>query len=438
MTIDQVHEVDDLVRRHDDLLRRYAAELRLSDTLSAGGGIADLIRTTAELAGSMVWLLDEQSRVVAHAAGVHPAEIRTPDLGRLLRAAEHLELDRPGAVMVPADPALGLTRRHIVRKVEQGDTVFAWLVLAEVPARFSAFHGSLADAAARHLAIDYAMQSRVAKVAWNVRSALARQLIRGSVLGEDLDVSADYLGVDATADRVLVYLTGLVRVDDLEAWSGELSEMLGVEILAARGSEGVTLLIEAPREVAPVVMVGQVKRTIMRALAERGESTAIAGVSAVARHGVLERAYREAREVAVCAAQIGRGGPKVITVDDLGPARLFIANSNLEAVSRYVQDILGTLLSEKPSHADLIRTLQCFFDSGRRVRESAATLCVHENTVRLRLAKVHDLTGLDVAADANDQLSAQTALLVLRLQGHPALVTAADDLVLEAAFSEGE
>ncbi|WP_083541857.1 helix-turn-helix domain-containing protein [Kribbia dieselivorans] len=45
---------------------------------------------------------------------------------------------------------------------------------------------------------------------------------------------------------------------------------------------------------------------------------------------------------------------------------------------------------------------------------------VHENTVRLRLNKVQTLTGLDMT-NANDQLSVQTALLVLRLQGHPAV-----------------
>jgi DNA-binding PucR family transcriptional regulator len=48
-------------------------------------------------------------------------------------------------------------------------------------------------------------------------------------------------------------------------------------------------------------------------------------------------------------------------------------------------------------------------------------LGVHENTVRYRLARVHALTGLDVAGDASDQLSVQMALLVLRLQGHPDL-----------------
>jgi len=41
--------------------------------------------------------------------------------------------------------------------------------------------------------------------------------------------------------------------------------------------------------------------------------------------------------------------------------------------------------------------------------------------VRYRLARVHALTGLDVAGDAGDQLTVQMSLLVLRLQGHSAL-----------------
>jgi hypothetical protein len=70
---------------------------------------------------------------------------------------------------------------------------------------------------------------------------------------------------------------------------------------------------------------------------------------------------------------------------------------------------------------DLLMTLQCYFDASRSVRASATQLGVHENTIRLRLARVTTATGLDVAGDANDQLSVQTALLVLRLQGHPTL-----------------
>ena len=66
--------------------------------------------------------------------------------------------------------------------------------------------------------------------------------------------------------------------------------------------------------------------------------------------------------------------------------------------------------------------MRVFFDRGRSVRNSAKFLGVHENTIRYRLGRVLDLTGLDLAADADAQLTAQVALLILRIQGRlPAL-----------------
>ena len=65
----------------------------------------------------------------------------------------------------------------------------------------------------------------------------------------------------------------------------------------------------------------------------------------------------------------------------------------------------------------LLVTLQSYFGNDRSIRASARALAVHENTVRLRLGRVHEITGLDVAGNANDQLSVQTALLVLQLTG---------------------
>jgi DNA-binding PucR family transcriptional regulator len=158
-----------------------------------------------------------------------------------------------------------------------------------------------------------------------------------------------------------------------------------------------------------------------RVVTELGDPNAIVGVSAVTRADSLQRSYRETREVVLCVDRFARGGDRVIAVDDLGPARLLVANGDVGAVRRYVDDVLGALLGDVPGSSDLLRTLQCFFDAGRSVRESSARLGIHENTVRLRLAKIHDLTGLDVASNSNDQLSGQTALLVLRLEGHPAI-----------------
>jgi sugar diacid utilization regulator len=136
----------------------------------------------------------------------------------------------------------------------------------------------------------------------------------------------------------------------------------------------------------------------------------------------LAGAYREAREVARCIASFsGASSRTILAADDLGPARLFVTNVKSDAAARFVEDSVGPLLGGGEASDALLRTLEAFYDAGRSVRISSERLGVHENTIRYRLTRVHALTGLDVAGDADDQLTVQVALLVLRLQGHSVL-----------------
>ncbi|SNQ47698.1 PucR C-terminal helix-turn-helix domain-containing protein [Frankia canadensis] len=414
---------DELRRRYEELARRHSVELRLSAVVARGGGISGLIGSAAELTANPLWLIDPRRRLVSRSVVARGSDLRPPDLDLLLGPCGPVDVASAKPVLIPAQPARGLARRHLLVPVARDRRLFAWLVMAEVAARLGADEANLTQRTAFHLATEYAVQRRVARASWNARAAFARQLVRGSQTDADLLASADYLGVRADAGRVLVYI-GDHPSDELrddEVLSDLVARELGVEILAARGREGTILLVEVPEGAASVAFVHQVKRVMWHAMARLGEPEAIVGVSAVSRPDGLQRAYRETREVVLCIDRFGRPPNTVIAVDDLGPARLFVANSDIGSVRRYVHDVLGALLGDAPGLADLLRTLQCFFATGRSVRESAARLGIHENTVRLRMAKVHDLTGLDVAANANDQLSAQTALLVLRLEGCPAL-----------------
>ncbi|KQY50082.1 MULTISPECIES: PucR family transcriptional regulator [unclassified Nocardioides] len=419
----QLPEPSDLLRRHEELQRRHAVELKLSAVAAAGGGIAALVHTVAELTANPIWLMDTRRRVVARSARVRGSDFRPPELDLLLARNGPTDLSSPEPLLVSAEPARGIARRHLMVPVARDGCLFAWLVVAEVSGRLGHNDQLLAKRAAFHLASEYVVQRRVARASWNARSALARQLVRGSTREDDLADAAEYLGVQADADRVLVYIAEGIGTEprDEEMISDRVAARLGVEVLASRGREGTILLIEAPEASAHVAFVHEVKGVMRLLMAELGEPDAIVGLSGVTRAGAFQRAYRETREVVLCVDRFATSGERVIAVDDLGPARLFVANSDVGAVRRYVHDVLGALLTGAPGTADLLRTLQCFFDTGRSVRESAARLGIHENTVRLRLAKVHDLTGLEVAADANHQLSAQTALLVLRLEGHPAI-----------------
>lgn len=413
----------DLERRYQELSRRHATELRLAGVAASGRGIAHLVAAAAEMTANPVWLIDLRQRVVARSTEVRGSEFRAPDVAQLLEGTAPVDLESPEPLLLAARPAAGVARRHVVVPVVRDSVHHAWLVVAEVSGRLTREEAWLAHRTAFHLATEYAVQQRVARVSWNARAALARQLVRGSNRDEDVSAAAEYLGVRADADRVLVYLADASGDEprDEEATSALVAQALGVEVLGARGREGTILLVEAPADAARMAFIHDVKRAMRRVVRGLGEPDAIVGVSAVTRADALQRSYRETREVVLCVDRFARSADRVIAVDDLGPARLLVANGDVGAVRRYVDDVLGALLRDVPGSADLLRTLQCFFDTGRSVRESAARLGIHENTVRLRMAKIHDLTGLDVASNSNDQLSAQTALLVLRLEGHPAI-----------------
>jgi DNA-binding PucR family transcriptional regulator len=122
--------------------------------------------------------------------------------------------------------------------------------------------------------------------------------------------------------------------------------------------------------------------------------------------------------VAQCLKTFRGGGARALSADDLGPGRLLLAANSHEEADRFAADTLGALLDGgDDGRAELLRTLTIFFDASRSIRQSAASLGVHENTIRYRLGRICELTGRDVANDADDQLAFQVAILVLRLQG---------------------
>jgi sugar diacid utilization regulator len=279
--------------------------------------------------------------------------------------------------------------------------------------------------AAKYAALELAAESRADAATSDARSLLLRQLIRGTQ-GDDVRRSANNLGIDLDRPSVVAFVTAVAhRGDsiDSEELAAALARRVPGEVLATKGPEGVALLLDIAGDEAPLVAVRRVKRCLSEACQEIAAGELIAGISAISRDpGGVPRAYREAREVARCIDSFaGAEVARVLAADDLGPGRLFVANGDGGAIDRFVEDVIGPLLGGEDGTTDLLRTLHVFYDTGRSVRLSATRLGIHENTVRYRLARVCALTGLDVAADAGDQLTVQMSLLVLRLRGHRAL-----------------
>ena len=134
-------------------------------------------------------------------------------------------------------------------------------------------------------------------------------------------------------------------------------------------------------------------------------------------HDGYRAAHREAKQVVECIRRFSpEDGPQLFCAEELGVGSLLLSSSDSEAVAKFAEETVGELVREH-SKADLLTTLCSFFDNMGSIRGSAAALDVHENTIRYRLSRIEELTGLAVMHDPDAQLRARLSLLVLLLQG---------------------
>jgi len=97
-------------------------------------------------------------------------------------------------------------------------------------------------------------------------------------------------------------------------------------------------------------------------------------------------------EQALHLAKVFFGPGGAVSIDDLAPYRLLWDLREQPDSREAVERVLGPLLD---SPDDLLGTLKTYLESGAKIKEAAARLYVHRNTLRARLAKIHRLTGLD-------------------------------------------
>jgi DNA-binding PucR family transcriptional regulator len=95
---------------------------------------------------------------------------------------------------------------------------------------------------------------------------------------------------------------------------------------------------------------------------------------------------------------------------------VFLATADPQSIEPFASATFGGLVGDE-SRRDLLATLSCFFENMASVRRCALQLAVHENTIRYRLSRIEELTGLAITHDPDAQLCARLSLLVLMLSG---------------------
>jgi sugar diacid utilization regulator len=126
--------------------------------------------------------------------------------------------------------------------------------------------------------------------------------------------------------------------------------------------------------------------------------------------------YARGFEEAASAAEVGgliRGTPGVTTYEELGPYKYVLSSE--EGVRDRYRERLGALVTyDRKRGTRLLDTLEGYLDLRGNVVATSRALFIHPNTLRQRLGRIEQVSGVDPEHD--DWLSLAVATKVVKLQ----------------------
>ncbi len=236
--------------------------------------------------------------------------------------------------------------------------------------------------------------------------------------GEDILAAAGDLGLDLIAGASFVVARVHAHVPSEDGWrprvlaaaergarAAATSAVAGLLTRGEHAGSEVTLLIPGDDE-------GQARRAAEGVLHELQSAlpghTFAVGRSRVATDPAdLARAANEA----LLAAKVAEGDAErpLLAFDDTGAYRLLLpamSEDPAELQRFYAETVEPLVAYDEQYETDLVQTVEAFLDADGNVAGTAARLFTHRHTIRYRLERVRELSGLDVGStDGREKLS---------------------------------
>ncbi|MFJ8826555.1 PucR family transcriptional regulator [Streptomyces sp. NPDC102467] len=130
----------------------------------------------------------------------------------------------------------------------------------------------------------------------------------------------------------------------------------------------------------------------------------------------ISRSYQEAlRSLEV--RQNSQSPHGVTTFDELGFYRILGPGGSYREVEQFVREWLGPLMDyDAAHHSDLVQTLSEYFECGGNYDATASALAIHRSTLRYRLQRIREVSGIDLG-DVDSRLNLHVAARVWRVLG---------------------
>ena len=424
----QTHGSDDAYRQLAEVYNH------LTSLALLGADVAKVTEILAQRIGQGVAVLEASLDPIAMSVppGV-PAipegwPVSDPRLARMLGALG----ERRRAVRLPAAgpnlPAL------VAGPITVAGEIVAYVVTFESsePARHADFDLLVTEHAATVIAVVMSHDRALADVAGQVREDLIDALLVGRVrTADDRQRWAQHIGYhqDIPHRCVVIAIDSMDFVDeDAGAASNTASGLrrsvyrTAVRSVAARAPSAIVtarreeVVVLAPLD--PRGPAGLGARKLADALAgqlsiQHPRLAITVGVGGVCSHvDQVSHSYEQALRAINAARSLGRSG-RAVAFEDLGLFRLLLQVPQIEDLREFAREVFGDLLEyEKKHKVGMLRTLSAYLRHNGSFHSAGEELHVHKNTVRYRLTRIEEISGLHLDR-YQDRLMAEVALTIL-------------------------
>lgn len=371
----RVRELEQLTELAEAVARAEALEELLP-------AVADRARGLLQAASCALYLLDPASEQLSLRA-CSPAEAKAP----------------PTLALSELGPELARRRRSVKVAVPlvAGEELVGLLSAAGTA------EVELARAVANQVAVAVKKIELIERLTEkNLIKDLFEELAGGRVLGS-LAQRAERLGFDLAAR----YVVALCAPADDRLERALLAVAPGS--LFDRRDDTVQALLRVP-------LAGEAKlrQAVERVQADLDPPVSI-GLSSVCQGPDSFRAgFQEARH-ALLGSTVLRGRPGVMSYEELGPYKYLLRMSLAADVRDPHRDALTRLAEyDRERQTSLLRTLEEFLRRRGSISATAEALYVHPNTLRQRLRRIAELTGIDLRRE--DWLMVEIAVKIVKLQ----------------------
>lgn len=370
---------DDLASTVQRLESRTHAHALLEEASAAGAGEDGIVEALHRLTGRSVCLEDRFGNLRAWAGGGFPPRHPKPKTTQRERFLHALSTnadpvrsgDRVCVLIQPHAEILGVVSLVVPDDEVVGeDQLFALQCSVNV------------------LGLELSHQRNLAELQLSLR----RELLDDLLAGTDSDgayARAEALGYDIRRPHhVMVMHTGRAPTTTEVSAVGRAAANLHLNFLVGH-QENLIALIADGRPALDVL-----HREISRQLGHDGSAIGIGPRCEVPAD--YPQSFRRARRA--LNVRLNSAHPHGASdYDELGFYHLVDAAHTVGVADEYVRRWLGALIDyDAAKNSDLVHTLSHYLECGGNYDESAATLHVHRSTLRYRLGRIADLTGLDL------------------------------------------